>query len=42
MKKKVAYSDAKKYLDELEAQQKNVKVALSIINNNLSYIFFFE
>lgn len=38
--KKVAYSDAKKYLDELEAQQKNVKVALSIINNNLSYIFF--
>ena len=38
--KKVAYIDAKKYLDELEAQQKNVKVALSIINNNLSYIFF--
>lgn len=27
-------------LDELEAKQKNVKIALSIINHNLSYIFF--
>lgn len=27
-------------LNELEAKQKNVKIALSIINHNLSYIFF--
>lgn len=27
-------------LNELEAKQKNVKIALSIINRNLSYIFF--
>ena len=29
-----------KLVDELEAKQKNVRVALSIINRNLSYIFF--
>ena len=28
-----------KLVDELEAKQKNVRVALSIINRNLSYIF---
>lgn len=35
-----AYSSAKIKVDELEAKQKNVEVAISIINNNLRYIFF--
>ena len=34
------YCAAKRLVNELEAQQKNVKIALSIINSNLSYIFF--
>lgn len=34
------YKSAKHRVDELEAQHKNFKVALSIINSNLSYIFF--
>ena len=32
--------ELKHRLDELEAMQKNVQVAVSIINNNLNYIFF--
>lgn len=38
--KQQIYINAKQHLDKLEAKQKNVKVALSIINSNLSYIFF--
>lgn len=34
------YNKVAQDLDELEAKQKNVKIALSIINHNLSYIFF--
>ena len=34
------YDKAKLKVDELEAKQKNVEVALTIINNNLKYIFF--
>lgn len=35
-----ASARTKHRLDELEAMQKNVQVAVSIINNNLNYIFF--
>ena len=35
-----AFARTKHRLDELEALQKNVQVAVSIINNNLNYIFF--
>lgn len=38
--KKEAYNNAKIKVDELEAKQKNVEVAISIINSNLRYIFF--
>lgn len=40
VEKQEACVNAKRHVDELEAKQKNVKVALSIINSNLSYIFF--
>lgn len=40
LEKQGEYNRAKERVDELEAKQKNVKVALSIINSNLSYIFF--
>lgn len=34
------FNNVSQDLNELEAKQKNVKIALSIINHNLSYIFF--
>lgn len=34
------YNNAKTKIDELEAKQKSIEVAISIINNNLKYIFF--
>ena len=40
IEKREAYNNAKIKVDELEAKQKNVEVAISIINNNLKYIFF--
>lgn len=39
-KLQVEFNKVAQDLDELEAKQKNVKIALSIINHNLSYIFF--
>lgn len=39
---RAAYYDAKKEVDELEAQRKNIKIALNVINNSLKYIFFSE
>ena len=38
--KQKIFDNARQQVDELEAKRKNVKVALSIINSNLSYIFF--
>lgn len=40
IEKREAYNNARIKVDELEAKQKNVEVAISIINNNLKYIFF--
>lgn len=34
------FDEVTQRLNEVEAKQKNVKIALSIINHNLSYIFF--
>lgn len=34
------YLEVKRYIEKLKAEQKNVEVAISIINNALSYIFF--
>lgn len=34
------FAQTKRCLDELEATQRNVRVAVSIINKNLNYIFF--
>lgn len=37
---KAEFEKVSQDLNELEAKQRNVKIALSIINNNLRYIFF--
>ena len=40
IEKHKAYAIAKTKVDELEAKQRNVEIAISIINSNLRYIFF--
>lgn len=38
--KKNIFLQKKKMVDELEANRKNIKIALNVINNSLKYIFF--